>query len=92
MDWTDMVLIHRKDKEIALFLKTGDFSFLERIVDVEVHKKGEDMPLIKSKSKKAIGKNIKEMEESGHSKAQSVAAALDTARRAGAKIPKPKKK
>lgn len=52
----------------------------------------EYMPLIKSKSKKAIGKNIKEMESSGHSKAQSIAAALDTARRAGAKIKKPKKK
>ena len=34
------------------------------------------MPLHKGKSKKVIGENIKEMEESGHSKAQSVAAAL----------------
>ena len=49
------------------------------------------MPLIKSKSKAAIGKNIKEMEKSGHGKAQSVAAALNTARKAGAKIPKKKK-
>ena len=49
------------------------------------------MPLIKSKSKKAIGANIKEMESSGHSKAQSIAASLDTARRAGAKIAKKKK-
>lgn len=45
------------------------------------------MPLIKSKSKKVIGKNIKEMEESGHSRKQSIAAALSTARKAGAKIP-----
>ena len=50
------------------------------------------MPLIKSASKKNIGRNISEMQKSGHSKAQSVAAALDTARRAGAKIKKPKKK
>ena len=49
------------------------------------------MPLIKSKSKSAIGKNIKEMESSGHSKAQSIAASLDTARKSGAKIPKKKK-
>ncbi|MDE2096498.1 MAG: hypothetical protein KGL39_04570 [Patescibacteria group bacterium] len=40
------------------------------------------MPLIKSSSKKAIGKNIAEMEASGHPRAQSIAAALDTARRA----------
>lgn len=50
------------------------------------------MPLEKGKSRKVIGKNIKEMEESGHSKAQSIAAALSTARKSGAKIPKPKKK
>lgn len=50
------------------------------------------MPLKKSASKKAIASNIKEMEASGHSKKQSVAAALDTARRAGAKLPKPKGK
>lgn len=48
------------------------------------------MPLIKSKSRKAIGKNIKEMEAAGHSPAQSKAAALNTARKAGAKIPKKK--
>jgi hypothetical protein len=50
------------------------------------------MPLIKSKSKAAIGKNISEMEKSGHSKAQSIAVALDTARKAGAKLKKPAKK
>ena len=48
------------------------------------------MPLIKSASKKAIGKNIKEMEASGHKKSQAIAAALNTARKAGAKIPKKK--
>jgi len=48
------------------------------------------MPLIKSKSKSAIGKNISEMESSGHSKKQSVAAALNVARKSGAKIPKKK--
>jgi len=49
------------------------------------------MPLIKSASKKNIGKNISEMEKSGHPKAQSIAAALSVARKAGAKIPKKKK-
>ncbi len=48
------------------------------------------MPL--KKGKKNIGKNIKEMEESGHSKAQSIAAALNVARKSGAKIPLKKKK
>jgi len=50
------------------------------------------MPLIKSKSKAAIGKNIAEMQAAGHPKAQAVAAALSTARKAGAHIPKKKGK
>lgn len=49
------------------------------------------MPLIKSKSKKAVGENIK-TEEKTHPHKQAVAIALDVARRAGAKIPKPKKR
>ncbi len=48
------------------------------------------MPL--KKGKKNIGSNIKEMEASGHSKAQSIAASLNEARKSGAKIPKPKGK
>jgi len=48
------------------------------------------MPLHKGKSKKVIGENIREMEESGHPKKQSVAAALSMARKSGAKIPKKK--
>lgn len=50
------------------------------------------MPLIKSASKAAIGTNIKEMEAAGHPHNQAVAAALNTARKAGADIPPPKKK
>ena len=46
------------------------------------------MPLIKSRSKKAIGKNIKTEEAHGKPHAQAVAIALDTARRAGAHIPR----
>lgn len=52
----------------------------------------ENMPLKKGISKKTIGSNIKEMEASGHPKKQAIAAALNVARKAGAKIPKPKKK
>ena len=48
------------------------------------------MPLIKSRSKKAIGKNIKTEEAHGKPHARAVAIALDTARKAGAKIPYPK--
>lgn len=48
------------------------------------------MPLIKSKSKKAIGENIKIEENAGKPKKQSIAIALDVARKAGAKIPKKK--
>jgi hypothetical protein len=40
------------------------------------------MPLIKSASREAIGKNIEEMQDSGHPHDQAVAAALETARRA----------
>lgn len=50
------------------------------------------MPLSKGTSKAVIGKNIKEMENSGHKKSQSIAAALNEARESGAKIPKKKKK
>lgn len=46
------------------------------------------MPLKKGKSKSVIGENIKEMESSGHSRKQSIAAALSQARQSGAKIPK----
>lgn len=50
------------------------------------------MPLSKGKSKKIIGKNIKEMEASGHPRKQAIAASLNEARKSGAKIPKKKKK
>jgi hypothetical protein len=49
------------------------------------------MPLIKSASKNAIGKNIKQ-EEKTKPKKQAVAIALDVSRRAGAKIPMKGKK
>lgn len=49
------------------------------------------MPLAKSKSKAAIGKNIKTEMKHGKPKKQAVAIALNTARKAGAKIPKRKK-
>lgn len=49
------------------------------------------MPLIKSKSKKAIGENIKTEMEHGKPKKQAIAIALSTSRKAGAKIPKKKK-
>lgn len=50
------------------------------------------MPLIKSKSKAAIGKNIKTEMKAGKPQKQAVAIALDVARRAGAKISKKAKK
>jgi len=49
------------------------------------------MPLRKGKSKKIISRNIREMIKSGHKRKQAIAAALDTARKSGAKIPKKKK-
>ncbi len=48
------------------------------------------MPLIKSASKEAIGKNIATEEAAGKPKAQAIAIGLNTAREAGAHIPKPK--
>lgn len=53
---------------------------------LRVNHKDNDMPLKKGKSKKVIGQNIKEMEESGHPRDQSIAAALNNARKSGAKI------
>lgn len=48
------------------------------------------MPLDKSKSKKAVGENIKREEEAGKPQKQAVAIALDVQRRAGGGKPKPK--
>jgi hypothetical protein len=50
------------------------------------------MPLSKGKSKAAIGKNIKTEMKAGKPQKQAVAIALNTARKAGAKIPKRGKK
>lgn len=50
------------------------------------------MPLIKSKSKKALGENIKREEEAGKPRKQAIAIGLSVARKAGAKIPLKKKK
>lgn len=50
------------------------------------------MPLAKGKSQKSISKNIKIEEAAGKPQKQSVAIALNVARKAGAHIPKPKKK
>lgn len=43
------------------------------------------MPLIKSSSKKAVGKNIEREEEAGKPRKQAIAIALDVKRRALAK-------
>jgi hypothetical protein len=48
------------------------------------------MPLIKGKSKAAVSENIRREIKSGTKPKQAVAIALSTARKAGAKIPKPK--
>ena len=44
------------------------------------------MPLKKGKSRKVISKNFEEMEASGHPPKVAIAAALNTARKSGAKI------
>lgn len=49
------------------------------------------MPLIKSKSKKAVSENIKTEMKAGKPQKQAVAIALNTARKSGAKIKKPNK-
>jgi hypothetical protein len=48
------------------------------------------MPLIKGKSPQSVGQNIKTEMAAGKPRAQSIAIALNTARQAGAKIPKPR--
>jgi hypothetical protein len=50
------------------------------------------MPLEKGKGKAVISRNISELVHSGRKKSQAVAIALSTARKSGAKIPKPKVK
>jgi hypothetical protein len=48
------------------------------------------MPLIKGKSPKAVSQNIRTEIKAGRPQKQAVAIALNTARQAGAKIPKPR--
>lgn len=50
------------------------------------------MPLKKGKSKKVISENIKEMMHSGYPQKQAIAASLEKSRKAGAKIPKKRKR
>ena len=50
------------------------------------------MPLQHGKSKQAISGNIKTEIEAGTPQKQAVAIALDTARRSGANLPKPKRR
>jgi hypothetical protein len=50
------------------------------------------MPLVKGKGEKAIGTNIKTEMNAGKGKSQSIAIALDVARKSGAKIKKKHKK
>jgi hypothetical protein len=50
------------------------------------------MPLTPGKSKKVIGKNIAEMEKSGHPRKQAIAASLSNARKSGYKMPMKKKR
>jgi len=57
----------------------------------KLHKGVIDMPLKKGTSRATIGKNIKEMEASGHPAKQAIAASLNEARMSGAKIAKKKK-
>lgn len=56
--------------------------------DIYFNFKEKKMPLTKGKSRAVIGKNIKEMEESGHPRKQAIAASLNEARKSGAKISK----
>jgi hypothetical protein len=49
------------------------------------------MPLSKGTSRKTIGKNISEMEKTGHPKKKAIAASLNEARESRAKTPKKKK-
>lgn len=48
------------------------------------------MPLKKGKSKATVSTNVCEMMHSGHPRKQAVAAALNQARKSGAKIPRRK--
>lgn len=63
---------------------------LKMIEDVLIGPRRDTVPLVKSGSKAAIGKNIKAEEEAGKPKKQAIAIALNVARKAGAKIKKKK--
>jgi hypothetical protein len=54
-----------------------------RALDAHLVVAGRDMPLIKSKSPKAVGANIKTEMSAGKPRKQAIAIALSTQRRAG---------
>lgn len=72
-----------------LFLKIRDK--WEYIINV-LKSKEKKMPLVKSKSKKAVSKNIKTEMNAGKPKKQAVAIALSVARKERAKVSKKGKK
>lgn len=80
-----------KEKKPSPFLSQGLITEEEYYKIFPPFKKGETMPLIKSGSKKAVSENIKTEMAAGKPQKQSIAIALDVARRAGKKIPKKKK-
>lgn len=49
------------------------------------------MPLQNGISREVVGRNIRELQESGRPHEQAVAISLNQARKSGAKIPSPKK-
>lgn len=67
---------------------SGDTS--PRLDEITQVQKGRRMPLKKGTHRDTISRNISEMKKAGRPVDQAIAAALDTARRSGAKIPKKK--
>ena len=57
----------------------------------DLSERNRNMPLIKGKSPKSVSQNIRTEIAAGRPQKQAVAIALNTARKSGAKIPKPRK-
>ena len=83
----DVPKVVQLGKNVASLRTTAPLTYTDRGEPWKAFEMGENMPLLKGKSRRAIGTNIKTEEAAGRPRKQAIAIALNTA-----KVRKKKKK